>query len=343
MKYGPLEVKKNLTVHWVRGRVCYASCRDELLVSINRGTTWKRFATLPFLKYERLIVRSRLLRRALRNAVHHIVETSEGILFVCMGKRVVKVSSSGQVLGPASRLRGSRPLALCCLGDICFYGEYRDNPNREPVSVWGSSSGQHWRPFLTLENVRHIHGVYIDPFSSSLLVTTGDRDEESMIISSSDLFRSTRVVAGGGQQFRSIRPVFTQDYIYFGSDTPLQRNHIYRVRRDGSGLECLTEVDGSVFHGCRVGGTIVFSTACEPSRVNVSDLATVVFSTDGIHWRQLACFRKDRWPKKLLQYGQVMLPFGPGGDDYLWLTPFATERDQNSLKFSIGGVNCRPQ
>ena len=62
-----------------------------------------------------------------------------------------------------------------------------------------------------------------------------------------------------------------------------------------------------------------FSTAVEPSKVNLSREVEVWRSADGVLWTLWASFVKDPLPMKLFRYGQVRFPYGMEESDRLWL------------------------
>ena len=217
-----------------------------------------------------------------------------------------------------------------------FYGEYRSNPERSAVHVWkGDASGLSWKAIWRFDGVRHIHGVYHDPFADSLWVTTGDRDSEAAFWRTDDRFTTLTKVVGGCQRFRAVQLLFTEEYVYFGSDSPVECNHIYRMKRNGEDCQRLAAVGNPVFYGCQIARCLFFSTAVEPSRVNVEPYAEIWGSADGARWRPIRRFRKDRWPMKWFQYGQVHFPAGPGDGQHLWYTPMATEHDHTVWKVPL--------
>ncbi|MDN5849337.1 MAG: hypothetical protein L0H63_06800, partial [Nitrococcus sp.] len=97
-------------------------------------------------------------------------------------------------------------------------------------------------------------------------------------------------------------------------------------------------VGGPVFYGCKVGQHLFFSTVVEQSAVNRSRWAEVWGSAQGGSWRLVRRYRKDLWPLKYFQYGQVLFPSGPGDDKHLWCTPMATKQDQQTLKLRLEGL-----
>jgi len=217
------------------------------------------------------------------------------------------------------------------MDDSLYFGEYFGNPDRQAIHIYGSQDGgRHFETVYTFPpgTVRHVHGVFADPYSDLLWVTTGDTDEESAIWITDDRFGHLERVVGGTQRHRAVQLLFTERFVYFGSDTPLERNYLYRLERESGRVKCLQTVQGPVFYGCKVGDVLFFSTVVEPSSVNVERHACLWGSPDGNSWQCLAKFRKDFWPMKLFQYGQILFPSGENNTGRLWFTPFATECDQ---------------
>lgn len=64
----------------------------------------------------------------------------------------------------------------------------------------------------------------------------------------------------------------------------------------------------------------------EPSDVNRTRHATVVGSTGGTEWQQIASWEKDFWPMRLFQFGNVFLPDGDNRTDLLAASTIAVNR-----------------
>ena len=192
-----------------------------------------------------------------------------------------------------------------------YYGEYRANREGSPVHVWASrDQGATWEAIHRFSDVRHIHGVFADPYDEALWITTGDSDRAAGIWRTRDRFATVERVAGGSQQTRAVQLLFTRAHVYFGSDAPAGVNHIYRLRRADHAIERLQQVEGPVYYGCRAGGRLFFSTACEPPALPRTREVAVWSSADGEQWRQVAAFRKDPWPARIFQHGHVLFPAG---------------------------------
>jgi hypothetical protein len=158
-------------------------------------------------------------------------------------------------------------------------------------------------------------------------MTTGDRDDESAIWRTDDRFATINPVVAGSQQARVIGLIFTDNGVYYGSDTELAPNHLYRLDRRTGEVRCLAAVEGSVFHAAKVGSRLLFSTAVEPSKVNRSQTAVLYESGDGENWREVARHRKDLWDAKYFQYGQLVLPSGNNETGRYWYSTFGVHPD----------------
>lgn len=324
-------------VLYVDGQEVWRAVGRNLLRSNDGGRSWALRAVLPTDGLREQLTFSRLGRRLARSGYHHFVKTGTDSGLVIAHQHVFQLWPGDEGLHRTARLQGSRPLSLCVAEGEIFYGEYRGNPGRGPIHIWvGGPGGDDWQPAWRFDGVRHVHGVFYDPYTSTIWVTTGDEDNESAIWLTRDRFRTLNRVVGGSQQLRAVQLLFAEEWIYFGSDAPDEKNHIYRMNRRTGEIEALAAVSGPVFYGAKVGNSLFFSTAVEPSDVNYDRHAEIWGSADGETWKLVKRFRKDRLPMKYFQYGQVNFPAGPGDGKYLWYSPVGTEQDQQTLSSPIG-------
>jgi len=322
----------------IKGRVIYVSPERLLLArgarlfeSTDGGNNWGYLAALPVGLLHRTTLSIPLVCRLMRKGVHHLeIGDTQTLIIANRSSYILDKKEISFLQG----LNGSRPLALCSVGDYFYYGEYCSNPKRFPVRVWRWRPGETaWSPAWVFNNVRHIHGIFHDPYTDAMWVTTGDEDSEAAIWRTDDKFATLHRVAGGSQQLRAVQLLFTTNHVYFGSDTPNEVNYIYRMDRQGNCVERLSKVGSSVFFGCKVGGCLFFSTAVEPSRMNYTRHSELWCSIDGVDWQKLTEFKKDIWPMKCFQYGQILFPSGPGDVRYLYFSPFSVSN--HGLTFRI--------
>lgn len=322
------------SLHYIDGRDLYAALGRTIL----KGTVGQGFQTLarlPTTFGARVSASSRPLARLLRSHVSHIERLGDSLAVVGFGRIWCLHHDSGELMGQPATVVGSRPLALCAAPDGLYYGEYRDNSERSPVHVMFSADGLDWTTAHEFRGVRHIHGVYHDPYADAFWITTGDADAESAIWRSDDRFASVRRVLGGSQQVRAIGLLFTHAHVYFGSDTPDEANHLYRLDRITGEVHRLRRVEGSVFHAARAGDWMLFSTAVEPSSRNRSKDAVLYGSRDGETWHEMARHSKDAWALRYFQYGQLLLPSGDNLTGRYWYSAFAVNGDNHIYEGSF--------
>jgi hypothetical protein len=236
-------------------------------------------------------------------------------------------------------LRGTRPLHITATPDgHIFWGEYFDNPRRDEVHVYASPDhGATWSIAYTFPAgaIRHIHNIVYDPWENCLWVLTGDNGAECRILRASCDFKHVDVVLAGNQQARAVALVPTENGLYFSSDTPSERNHIYRRDRRGN-VTGLGDLESSSIYGCRVGNAIFFSTMAEPSQINSQANVNVYGSLDGTSWQKQLTWAKDQWPMGLFQYGNAFLPNGNNSTGLLAVSTTAVK--SGNLETSLWSI-----
>jgi hypothetical protein len=329
-----------------RGRVLYIKKREvyiirdsKILVKDTEDAGWSVVAYLPTSFFGRWEFYQRLRRLG----VHDMVILSDNRKICIMKGKICSIMpENGEIEPRFSIPRGSRPLFLCKTDDDeVFWGEYFGNSDQDEVRIFGSfNAGDSFSPLFIFprKRIRHVHGIFWDPFSKAIWVTTGDTDRESHIWVTNDRFSNLEKVVGGSQQYRAVQLLFTENWIYFGSDSPDEINHIYRLGRETGKIQKLQVVGNPVFYGCKVGDLLFFSTVVEPSSLQRDRNACIWFSSNGEEWKLLYGHRKDLFPMRLFQYGQIFFPSGPNESGYLWYTPYATKESNSVQRISIAEI-----
>ena len=154
---------------------------------------------------------------------------------------------------------------LAGVGGEFFFGEYFNNPERIGVSIYKyDSTDKIWRISHKFqpEQIRHVHALQTDPFTGKLWVCTGDEGNEPLIGWSDDGFKSINPIGRGSQKWRACQLVFTENAIYWGTDTgSVELAGIYRWDKSTMELTQLNRTEGAIFYATRLAdGTIVMST-----------------------------------------------------------------------------------
>lgn len=334
---GETILSKRSRILYIDKDILYAQIENYLALSRDLGETWEPLAVelAPGIKsYSRL--HNRLMRRSL-----HCAEILDDGSMALTGKGAIyKLDKDRKALqNTFSIMRGSRPLNLSQnQSGALYWGEYFRNPERQEVNIYGSfDRAQSWSVVYAFgpKQIRHIHGVFCDPYDDKIWITTGDEDNESAIWRTDYQFRDMEKITGGNQQARALQLAFDQDYVYFGTDTPFETNHIFRINRNTAKIEKIISVDTSIYWWCRVGKWLFFSTAVESSRVNRARYVSVWGSPDGQDWGCVLKFKKDCWQMKYFQTGQVLFPQGENLTGHIFYTPLAVEGDQSLQRLKI--------
>ena len=208
--------------------------------------------------------------------------------------------------------RGSKPLNICITPSGCIYfGEYFQNKNKQAVNIYRSEdNAKTWHIVYTFKegNINHIHGLFYDPYTNRIWVTTGDRDNECIIGYTENEFKTFTGVFRGGQDYRTCQLFFYKDFIVFGTDSQYQQNVIKKFDRQSLEITELQVVQGSVIKGGQVGEVAFISTTVEPSDVNTDNWAHLWVTKDGLHWEEKFKAKKDRLPATLFQFGTFEFP-----------------------------------
>jgi hypothetical protein len=294
----------------------FLSKGHRILRSVDFGVTWQTFITLPASIITGSLMKSVLASRLLRKEINHLV-FGKGSVYVFANRSVFIYRTSPDILPimEGQIYLGYRPLCVAFDGTAVWFGEYIRNPERRPIKLF-RLKGCELLENATLEDVRHIHGVFWDDFAKKIWITTGDRDSESIIWELTK--EGPRAVLGGAQRYRAVTLLFDESSIYFGTDTPLEQNAISRIDREDLSVSKCCNVGSSVFYGAKAGNKFLFATVIEPSDVNPTRVAEIWFGSED-NWRCLATEKKDFLSMKLFQYGQFHVVANPDRPLEVWV------------------------
>jgi len=333
------------------GDILYGS-RGYQVVRLHAGMQtgitagWKVVARFRPSWWRNLTSRNALTYRLMRDGFHALAlegstnDPADGqtVVGAVPGAIVTRTPGSDEFHVTHLIRRGTRPLHITAVpsGRI-YWGEYFDNRDRKEVHIYVSSDhGQTWQIAYTFlaGSIRHVHNIVYDRWGDCLWILTGDDGPECKVLRADCDLRSMEVVLSGDQQARAAAGIPTQKGLYISTDTPREKNHVYRLDRwiSGAGdVQQIGELASSSIYGCRVscGGTEIafFSTMVELSSVNPSREVQIVGARNGANWQVLARWKKDNLPMRYFQYGNAFLPDGENSTPYLAASTIAVETD----------------
>ena len=276
---------------------------------------WQKIASFPFSYPRDLFAFSRPTARAMRSDKCNIFVNRIGRKLGIRAGWVyaieeVSISRLFSIQGDCV-LHGS--ISQDLEGNI-FFGEYFMNPDRRPVRIWRVSADlAQWEVAHEFSDIRHVHGVYRDPFFDHVFwVTVGDFAGECHILRTTDNFKSFSMFGDGSQVWRAVQLFFTKDHVNWLTDSNLEPNRACRMARETGELEIGQALDASAWYGCTTQeGIHLAFTTIERGPAIQSDESSVLVSTDAFHWEKVFAFKKDFWkPVQVFKYGVISCPSG---------------------------------
>ena len=210
-----------------------------------------------------------------------------------------------------------------------YYGEYFGNSNREPVRLFVRTSDGEWKNWYTFpqNTINHVHRIFAHPYRDSVIVFTGDTDEESAIWEFKGGSGNVRKVLQGSQQYRACVGFPVGNGIAYATDTPLEPNGLYLYDFTDEIHRKLADTDGPAIYGVQADpDTFVFSTSVEPdsriSRIRYrftyklgpgvknreSHIYVLKNTTDGVTCKEVFSAKKDILPMLAFQFGTFLFP-----------------------------------
>ncbi|HKP70519.1 MAG TPA: hypothetical protein VJV05_14625 [Pyrinomonadaceae bacterium] len=327
---------RGYTVEWAEHGNYYLSHRNVLYHSVDLKPPFKQIAVVAAPSWKELASNFRLGQRLLRFMMTNVVPLSNGEIFVTFDK-TVGVIRNGSYISLGGLVRPCRVLRSACAIDIkgdIYFGEYLGNDERGEMRIYryrpGTDSLEIAYTFPP-NSIKHIHGIYADPFDDSLLCLTGDDLSECRMIRTSDGFQSTETVGDGDETWRAVSILFDKDAMYYGMDAEFRANHIYRLDRATSERQSLGEVNGTVFYSKQLGGDRFFATTAENAPSQTENVAALWNVTDAGELLEVAKFHKDRWHGTLFMFGTIHFPYANKVADKLFFSLVGVREDNRTF------------
>ncbi len=298
---------------------------------------WAWVASFHPVWWRTLTSRTALTYRLVRDGFHALAilgnETNDRTMVGAVPGAVVTRTPNSDEFHITHRVqRGIRPLHVTAVRSRNIYwGEYFDNRERAEVHIYASTDrGSTWQIAYTFpaRSIRHVHNIVYDRWADCLWILTGDEGAECKVLRADCDLRSVEVILAGNQQARAVAAIPTQNGLYLSTDTPFEKNHVYRLDQSGR-VERVGDLASSSIFGCKVsckvGDAMFFSTMVEPSAMNTGNEVHLAGSRNGTNWQVLASWKKDKWPMRYFQYGNASLPDGENATSYLAATTIAVD------------------
>ena len=259
----------------------------------------------------------RLTRRFLRldksNAFFN--HKKDAVIIIFRGK-IYKFTLQNQDLNIIAKLKQCRCVlhnSIAISKDFIIFGEYGRNSKRSNVPIWISEDdGNSFKIVHELGGIKHIHGIYEDPYSSSLWITTGDNNGECFLMEVPKVdFSAIKIYGDGSQKWRTVSLMFKEDKICWIMDSPNEIAKLQVFDREKKNISEGQSFDAPVWYTKRLSdNSYLAQTSIEPGNAVKSKYSKIFYSTDLINWHQIASFKKDLLPKILFKFGVVFFSEG---------------------------------
>jgi hypothetical protein len=315
---------KGYQVEWAEEGNYYLSRRNQLFYSSTLVPPFTPVAVIGAPSWRQAVSRFRFAQRLLRFMVTNVIPLNKNEIFVTFDK-TVGVIRDGKYSGLKGLTRPCRVLRSACAVDAkgnVFFGEYLLNPDRGEMLVYKFSPGDdEVKTIYTFpaESIRHIHGLYYDPYTDSIFCLTGDVEKECQILQTFDEFHTLHVIGRGDETWRAVSILFAEDVLFYGMDAEMRANHIYRFNRQSFERTSIGEVDGPVYYSKQIGtDDMFFTTTAENAPSQTENVAAIWNASADGKCEEIVKFKKDLWHPTLFMFGTIHFPYGNDIADELY-------------------------
>ena len=275
--------------------------------------------TIPLQWYFFIFSKFRILRRLFRLDKSNVVLNSKknGVIILYQ-KYIYFYSLKKKKLNIVSKLKNHRNVlhnSIAVTKNGIFFGEYGPNRYKTKVPVWASfNDGRNWKIIYNFpsKSIKHIHGIYNDPFENNLWITTGDSNGECYLFKVPNKKFSNIIQYGDGtQKWRAVSLLFKKNYIIWGMDSPLQTSNLQIFNKKTKKLKKGCSFPGPVWYSKAFSDkSAILQTSVEIGDGVKSNYSSLFYSKDLISWSEICKFKKDILPKKLFKFGVIAFSEG---------------------------------
>jgi hypothetical protein len=327
---------RGYAVEWAEPNNFYLSRRNELFHTETLKPPFKKIAVARAPAWKSAASRVRLAQRVFRFMFTNVVALANNDLFVTFDKSV-GIVRGGEYLELKNLARPCRVLRFACAVDArenIFFGEYLANSERGAMRIYrytpGADSLEIAYTFAP-GSVRHIHGIYFDSFTDSLVCLTGDDEKECRMLRSFDNFKTLETVGAGDETWRAVSVIFDEDSIYYGMDAEYRANHVYKINRKTGERKSLGEVSGTVFYSKKIGADLFFTTTAENAPSQTENVAALWRVDENDELTRVASFEKDRFHPSLFMFGTIHFPYANRFEDRLYFQLVGVRGDNRTF------------
>lgn len=293
-------------VHWNEDNLFIAHKANKITY-IKNGEKRALHCPTDSLGWKKFFMPFRKARRALRIDKTIIIPSRTG--FVAVRNRHIyiyneKLNSWSE---SKTKLNCRNPMynAILEVNGILYIGEY-GNPNGIGKRILMSKDdGLTWTCVHQFkpDEIRHIHALLWDDYEKKIWIFTGDFDPEPQVYKADKDFKCLEHVGGGTQQWRACHAIFSEKYVDWIMDCPLEEVHHIRLNRETGEISIGQSFAGPVWYARDYKGVAYAASAQEVGPSHIDKKLHFYKSTNYEHWTEMGTFNHDGWPKGYFRYG----------------------------------------
>jgi hypothetical protein len=273
---------------------------------------------------QRIAMQFRKTRRLLRLDKSIVYPVGKNLVVIRNG-RVLHYNNETKGFTEVLRINCRNPMYLGITetdDGTLFLGEY-GNPTDQGKRVFQSDDGgRSWNCIYTFhkDEIRHIHCIAWDSYDKKIWVFTGDFNGECKIICTDKSFKNIKCIGDGGQRYRACHVLFSENYVDWIMDSPLETvKHIRYDRKTNEILEG-DEFAGPVWFVKRLQDEITVAASIQEIGPSHKDKFLHLYATEDMKkWQELKSFKHDGWPKRYFRFGTICFARGEMKDDSFYI------------------------
>jgi len=318
--------ERAVIIHHVDERGTWATHNREILFQHVKSSDWTKIDEFPAAVPRDFFAWFRFTRRAMRVDKCNLFPTRAGKLLGIRAGTVYEIESG--IIRPLFSIQGDcvlhRGITESAKSNI-YFGEYFMNLARGPVRIWRVSADLNkYDIAYTFDagTIRHVHGVYRDPYCKNRLwVTVGDYEGECYFVVTDNEFETVQWIGDGTQMWRAVGLLFTNKSVCWLTDSHLEQNYTITLDRESLQLTVHDEVESSSWYCSSTSdGFFLAATTVEKGPGVKTNKALLMFSENGINWETVASFKKDLLPMLPFKFGVISFPSGNFSSDSFWIS-----------------------
>jgi len=347
-KFISMENLDGYCIEWKDSEGYIVSHKNKLYTSKNIYDigSFKLLAEISLPLWVQMLLKIRIAQRALRIFFYNVIKIQDEslMLLISFGNKLF-VYKNGELVEITGIDKKFKILRGGCAIDNeggAFFGEYFSNYERLPVNIYYLKKNETNADVVYTfprGEIRHVHGLFWDPYTFDIWCTTGDIGRECKIIKSSNKFKTIETVGSGDETWRAVSLIFTSTHIYYGMDAEFLINKIYRINRKNYLREEIGTIDGPVYYSKKIyENKILFSVAAEGAPSQQLNNASL-WLVDDCNILKLLDFKKDIYPNILLP-GTIHFPLGDqlSKDDLFINFNCLSKLDQKNYKIVLDNL-----